>query len=107
MNYALTDYGLRSRPDLKHVCGRYELRADGKLTTRDLFVTASEPAQLKSEVEEELKLGQMRQNPHVKAIRRADISVVVDSSTHFEWPSGCPKTLEANVHSVLVATRVL
>jgi hypothetical protein len=107
MNYALSDYGLGSRPDLKHVCGHYELRADGNLLTWDLFVTASEPAQLKNEVEEEMKLGRSRQNPHAKGIPRTDISLVVESSNHFEWPRGCPKTLVADAHSVLVATRVL
>lgn len=104
MNYALSDYGLRQRPELKHVCGRYELRADGKLITWDLFVSANAAPALKDELVEELKISKKRESAPP---RRADVSVVVESNSHFEWPHGCPRTLASNARSVLIATRVL
>ena len=104
MNYALSDYGLRSRPDLKHVCGRYELRADGKLLTWDLFATERAPGEIKNEVDDELR--RYHERDKSRSARR-DISVVVNSSSKFEWPRGCSKTVVANAQSVLVASRVL
>ena len=103
LNYALSDYGLQSRPDMRHVCGHYELRADGHLTTWDLFVTSAEANQLRHEVD--VELGDKTKSPRSSA--RKQVSVTVDSSNHFQWPQSCPKTLMATARSVLVATRVL
>jgi hypothetical protein len=106
-NYALSDYGLPSRLDLKHVCGRYALRDDGRLTTWDLFVGPSDPDRLRKDVELALLRERMRADGNPSAAPRAPVSVVVESSDRFEWPPHCRRIAAAKAPSVLVATRVL
>jgi hypothetical protein len=103
-NYALSDYGLAPRPDLKHVCGHYDLRADGRLTTFDLFVGPTEPDQLRREVDQDLE---RRARSASTRPRQREVTLVVDSGSHFEWPRSCPKSLVKTARSVLVASRVL
>lgn len=98
------DYGLSPRPDLKHLCGHYELQADGRLTTQDLFAGPLEPDQMRREVERDL-------TRHGKASSAAgalhDTRISVESSGSFRWPRSCPKALAAKARSVVVASRVL
>lgn len=106
MNYALADYGLGPHPNLRHVCGHYELRADGRLTTWDLFVGSVDPGQLRREVTEELSQKERRTAAR-KVAPRNDVSVKIDSGSSFPWPEHCPQVMAKKAQSVLVATRVL
>lgn len=99
-----SDYGLTPRPDLKHICGHYELQADGRLTTQDLFVGPLELTSMRSEVERDLE----RSDNGSRATRIAhETRVTVESSATFKWPRSCPKALATNARTVVVATRVL
>jgi hypothetical protein len=103
MNYALADYSLIGLSDLRHVCGHYELRADGKLATWDLFAATIEADQLKQRVEREMLARDKSKPPHP----RADIDVLVKSRDQFAWPRSCPKALASKSKSILWASRVL
>jgi hypothetical protein len=102
INYSLADYGLGPRPGVQHVCGHYDLRADGRLTTWDLFVSHDEPNQLRDAVDADL-VSAKRQRPQ----RSEPVQISVKSLASFEWPAHCPKYANANARSVLLATRVL
>jgi hypothetical protein len=103
-NYALSDYGLAPRPDLKHICGHYDLQTDGRLTTWDLFAGPTEATQLRREVDQDLE--RVARSAKSRS-RQGEVTLVVDSGRHFEWPRSCPKSLARGAQSVLVASRVL
>jgi hypothetical protein len=103
-NYALADYGLAERPDLKHVCGHYDLAADGRLTTSDLFVGPTEPNQLRRELERDLERAAASGKSR---LRLHEVTLLVDGASHFEWPRSCPKALAKSTGSVVVASRIL
>lgn len=96
------DYGLRPRPNLRYLCGHYELAADGRLVTQDLFAGTAEPAQL----ERELASERARQRATNQSPQR-DVKIVIESNSSFSWPRSCPKGLAKQARSILIASRVL
>jgi hypothetical protein len=101
---ALSDYGLAPRPDLQHVCGRYELLKNGRLRTWDFFTGQTALQQLRKEIDQELVRGTEAGN---RTRTRADVSIRIDAGADFKWPRNCLKTAGPKAQSVLVASRIL
>lgn len=98
-----SDYGLSERPELKHVCGHYALRDDGRLATQDVFASQLEPDRMKREVTQDLDKRERRgagRSQH-------EIHITVESAASFHWPRSCPRALAASARSVVIASRVL